>query len=196
MRIWSRQVLSFKWGILLMPFLFLALLVSFVAPAHEKQWPEKRLRQVWPQAQTFAARQVTLEPGQLSQLGRSGIKLGAEDRSPTFYIAKGKTSSSSQSKSLGVIIFIDEYGANGKMEISVAIDVDGRTKKIDIWSHAENVAVNKDEFLGQFIGKTSKESFIQNKDYKPVPDALKASGAVASAVEKALKITNLVFEKK
>ena len=95
-----------------------------------------------------------------------------------------------------MIFFDDEYGANGKMEITVAIDPNGKTKKVDIWDHAENSAVAKDEFLKQFLGKTSKDSFVPDKDYKPIPDALKASQAVASAVRKALNITSLVFEKK
>lgn len=176
--------------------LLLPLTFSVFAQAHEKQWPEKRLRQAWSDAQKFTSRQMTLDASQISQLAGIGIKVGSEDRIPTFYFAQGETPNSGQAKTLGVIFFVDEYGANGKMEITVAIDPNGKTKKVDIWDHAENSAVAKDEFLKQFLGKTSKDSFVPDKDYKPIPDALKASQAVASAVRKALNITSLVFEKK
>ena len=167
-----------------------------LAHAHEKQWPEKRLRQVWPTAQSFTSRQMTLTADQTSKLSAGGVKLGSEDRSPIFYFAKSEAANSSQSKSLGVIFFVDEYGSNGKMEISLAIGADGHLKKVDIWDHSENSAVAQTDFLKQFIDKTSNDTFVPNKDYMPIPDAIQASQAVAFGVEKGLKITNIVFEKK
>lgn len=176
----------------------ITLILSFVFSAigHEKKWPEKRLRQVWPTAQSFTSKQISLTSSQISQLETEGVKIGSEDRSPTFYFAQEKTSSTDKAKSIGIILFIDETGANGVMEISVGMGADGKIKKIDIWEHTENSLIAKDAFLKQFLGKTSRDSFIANKDYQSVPDAIKASEAVAKAVEKALKITNIIYEKK
>lgn len=185
------QTNSRKQSSLMIRVLLLPLLISVFAQAHEKQWPEKRLRQAWPNAQTFSSKQVTLDAGKISQLEGAGVKIRSEDRSPIFYFAKDQAA-----KPLGVIVFIDEFGANGKMEVSVAINGDGRIQKIDLWDQSENPAVAKDDFLKQFVGKTAKDSFAPNKDFKPAPDAIKASQAVASAANKALKITNLVFERK
>lgn len=179
-------------------FITIALLatLSFSVKGHEKKWPEKRLRQVWSEASSFTSKQISLNPSQISTLNSEGIKAGSEDRSPTFYFAQEKIPSSEKPKTIGVILFVDEFGANGRMEISVAMTSDGTIKKIDLWEHSENSAVASDEFLKQFVGKSYKDSFIANKDYKPAPSAIKASEAVARAAEKALKITNIIFEKK
>lgn len=179
---------------------FISLAVVFlvsIAGAHEKKWPEKRLRQAYPEAQSFTSKQVTLTPSQISELKNEGVLIGAVERSPTFYFAQEKENRTDMKlKTVGVILFADEVGANGSMEISVAMGVDGRVKKIDIWEHSENSLVAKEDFLKQFIGKNSKDSLVKSKDYKPVVEAEKASEAVAMAVIKSLKISNSVFEKK
>lgn len=181
-------------------FFFLVALFSLIligsVQGHEKKWPEKRLRQVWTQAQSFSSKQISLSPSQISTLNAEGVKIGSEDRSPTFYFAQEKIPSSDKAKTIGVILFIDEYGANGLMEISVAMNPEGTINKIDLWEHSENSAVAKNEFLSQFTGKSAKDSFITNKDYHPAPESLKASEAVAKAALKALKITNVIFMKK
>ena len=172
------------------------LALVFSAQGHEKKWPEKRLKQVWPTAQSFTSKQISLTSTQISQLEAEGVKIGSSDRGPTFYFAQEKVPSSDKTKTIGIILFVDAIGANGVMEISVSMGGDGKTKKINIWEHSENSLIAKDDFLKQFIDKTSKDSFRANKDYQSVPDAIKASEAVAKAVEKALKITNIIFEKK
>jgi hypothetical protein len=174
-----------------------ALFLTFTSylEAHEKKWPEKRLRQSWPAAQSFTSKQMSLTSSQISLLKTEGVKIGTADQSPTFFFAQEKSPSSDTSKTLGIILFVDEYGANGLMEVSVAMGEDGQTKKIDIWEHSENPMISKDDFLKQFVGKSAKDSFVINKDYRPLSDATTASVAVARAVEKALKITNIVFGK-
>lgn len=179
-------------------FLTVALVFTIANPVegHEKKWPGKRLERAWPTVQNFSSKQISLTPAQISQLNTDDVKIGSEDRSPTFYFAQEKDSSSDKPKTIGIILFVDEYGANGKIEISVAMGPDGKTKKVDIWEHTESSLIAKDAFLKQFAGKTSKDTFIINKDYQPIVDATKASEAVARAVEKALKVTNIIFEKK
>ena len=169
---------------------------TFHANAHEKTWPEKRLRQIWPDAQSFTSRQITLSSSQISKLQTEGIKLSSSDRSPSFYFAQSKSSSTDKPKTIGIIVFIDDSGDNGRMEITVAMGSDGQVKKVDLWEQSENALVSKDDFLKQFVGKTKDNSFILDKDYKAVEAAPKASAAVAHAVDKALKITNAEFEKK
>lgn len=172
------------------------LVICSTAQGHEKKWPERRLRQAWPLAQSFTSKQVSLTPPQISELKTEGIQIGSQDRSPIFYFAQAKDSSSDKPQTLGVILFVDESGANGPMEISVGMGTDGQVKKIDIWEHSENSLVTKEDFLKQFIGKSSSEPFVINKDYKPISEALKASEAVANATKKALKISAIVFKKK
>ncbi|MBC7539325.1 MAG: hypothetical protein H7281_10925 [Bacteriovorax sp.] len=135
----------------------------FSAQGHEKKWPEKRLKQVWPTAQSFTSKQISLTSSQISQLETEGIKIGSKDRSPTFYFAQEKVSSSDKTKTISIILFIDETGANGVMEISVAMGADGKTKKVDIWEHSENSLIAKDDFLKQFIDKTAMSRHLGNR---------------------------------
>lgn len=170
------------------------LILTSYLEAHEKKWPEKRLRQSWPSAQSFTSKQMSLTPSQISFLNTRGLRISSADQSPTFFFAQN-SSTTGKTKTLGIIIFIDEYGANGLIEISVAMGEDGQTKNVDIWEHSENPLISKEDFLKQFVGKSSKDSFTINKDYTPVVDAIKASEAVARAVKKALEITNIVYGK-
>ena len=175
------------------------LLVASITFSHEKIWPEKRLRQLWPNAQSFVAKQVVLTPHQIAELKNDGVQIGNEDRSPTFYFIKEKENKNEleqKTKTLGVILFIDEYGDNGLIEISVAMGTDGRIKKTDIWEHSENSLIAKEDFLKQFNDKNAKDLFVINKDFIPIRDANKASEAVARGLRKALKISNIIFEKK
>ena len=171
-------------------------MLSSIALGHEKQWPERRLKQVWPEAQSFTSKQITLTPSQISELKNEGVKVGPENRNPIFYFAQAAGATSVERLNLGVILFTDETGENGRMEISVAVGLDGAIKKIDLWEQSENPLVKKEDFLQQFVGKTVKDSFIANKDYRPVEKALKASEAVAQSARTALKIANLAFQKK
>lgn len=180
----------FKFGFINFALLFL---VS-TAGAHEKTWPEKRLKQVWPEAQSFTSKQVSLTSSQVSDLKNKDVQIAAQDRSPTFYFAE--VTQEKKAKKIGIIFFVDEIGDNGVIEMSIAMGIDGRVKKIDVWEHSENSLIAKEEFLKQFVGKTSADSFVVNKDYQPVKGAEKASESVARAVKKALKITNTIFEKK
>jgi hypothetical protein len=169
------------------------LFASVVTFAHEKIWPEKRLRRAWPDAQSFTSKQINLSPSQSSKLIAEGVKIGAVDRNLTFYFPQSKPSSSEPVRTLGAIVFIDEYGENGKMDISVAMGSDGRVKNVDLWEQSENPAVSKDTFLKQFVGKSGTDSFSEPPGLVAVAAAPKASGAVAAAVKKALRLTELAF---
>ncbi len=164
--------------------------------AHEKKWPERRLRQVWPEAQVFTSKQLSLTPSQINELKADGIQTSSTDRNATFYFAQAKDSTTSKLVNLGAILFIDESGDNGSMEITIAMGNDGKTKKINIWESSENPLISKEEFLKQFEGKSANDQLVVEKNYKPIPGAPKASEAIAKATLKALKITNKFFEKK
>ncbi len=173
--------------------------VSLLLPsalAHERTWPAKRLQKTWPEAKKFSSKQVSLTPNQIKHLEEDGIRIGVEDKSPTFYYAERTDEKTGRKKTLGVIIFIDEYGANGKMEISVGMSAEGKIRRLHIWQHSEDRRVAGKKFLAQFIGKSHAGSFAPGEGgYTPVEGAGKASGAVARAAEKALAITDAVFGK-
>ena len=175
--------------------IFALLLISSLVFAHEKKWPERRLRQVWPEAKSFISRQVSLTAAQISELKTDGIAIDSTERSPTFYLAQAQDSVGQKPTTLGAILFIDETGDNGGMEISVAMNSDGKIRKINLWESSESPLLSKEDFLSQFVGKAAKDPIVAGKDYKAVPESPKASEAVARAARKALKIANRLFEK-
>ena len=180
--------------ILISTFVSLLLFCSTIF-AHEKKWPERRLRQAWPEAQSFTSKQISLTSAQIFELNADGIKTDSNERSPNFYLAQAKDAKTKKLTNLGAILFIDEPGDNGVMEISVAMGNNGQIKKIDIWESSENPLISKDDFLKQFVGKSASDTILIEKDFKPVQGAPKASEAVAMAARKALKISRKLFEK-
>lgn len=172
----------------------LFILFTSVSHAHEKKWPERRLRQTWPEAQSFTSKQVSLSSSQVADLAKEGVKIDSRQRSPIFYFAQAK--GGTPDKPLGVILFIDALGSTGVIEVSVAMGANGQVAKVDLWEHSENPSLAKPEFLNQFVGKSSSDSFTINSDYKPVAGAMKASEAVANATRDALKISSTIFKKK
>lgn len=177
--------------------LFLATALFFAQglDAHERIWPGQRLKNLWPEADKFTSKQVTLSAPQVEHLVKDGIKVDVEDKTPTFYYAQVKDKASGKLKTTGIILFVDEYGANGRMEISVGITPANEVAKIDIWQHSENKKVAQAGFLGQLVGRKHGDSFEVGKGYQPVPGAEEASAAVARAARKALAIADAVFGK-
>ena len=185
-----------KFGRLLSASVIMLLVLCTSVFAHEKKWPERRLREVWPEAKSFISKQISLTALQISELSSEGVKTTSNERSPTFYLAQEMDSAGSKLITRGAILFIDETGDNGGMEISVAMGNDGKIKKIKLWDASESALVSSDDFLNQFVGKSAKDSIVTGKEYKAVSAAPKASQAVASAAQKALRISNKIFEKR
>jgi len=180
---------------LFLMFVATALFLAQGLDAHERTWPGKRLKNLWPEGDKFTSKQVTLSAAQVEHLEKDGIKLGVEDKTPTFYFAQVKDKASGKLKTTGIILFVDEYGANGRMEISVGITPADEIAKIAIWQHSENKKVVQADFLGKFVGKKYGDSFEAGKGYQPVPGAEEASEAVARGARKALAIADAVFGK-
>lgn len=184
--------------------LIFGLIVSFVLSAgnillaHERTWPAKRLKRIYPEATKFTSKQVTLTTAQIVRIQKhKGIKIGVEDKSPTFYFAKQKSKvKKGKLELIGVIIFIDEYGANGKMEISVGMTPEGKIDRIDPWQHKEDKRITKKNFLEQFKEKDVDFDFHPGETVKLVKGAEKASLSVMRAAQKSLLIMDEVFRKK
>lgn len=148
--------------------------------AHEQTWPGRRLAKVWPEAHSFVKVQRTLSTQQIARIEKlQGSTIFTEDRTPVFYYAY---ETFDKKKRLGLILFLDAYGQNGKMEISLGMNPDGKVEKIHFWQHSEGKRLNSEESTKQFRGKTFLDL-----------TSLKTSDAVTLAIRRGLLITAEAF---
>lgn len=159
------------------------------AYAHQKGWPGKRLSQVFPEAAKFTSRQATLTADQIGRIEQAiGERVESESRVPTFYPAFSKAG-----EKIGFVLFTDQIGENGAIEMGVAIDREGKVRHVAIFASREDKRTSKDEFLDQFQGKTVKDPLKVGADITPVAGAEKGSQAVVAGVRKVLLIKQEVF---
>lgn len=166
-----------------------ALMVSSSVSAHQRGWPGKRLAQTFPEAAKFTSRQVTLSMDQIGRIEEAiGERLEPESRVPTFYPAFGKAG-----EKIGFVLFTDQIGENGAIEMGVAIDREGKVRHVAIFASREDKRIGKDEFIDQFHGKTVKDPLKVGADITPAAGAEKGSQAMATGVRKVLLIKQEVF---
>jgi hypothetical protein len=184
---------TIRWAFALLSTLLVVASLSVPAQAHDKSWPAKRLARTWDGADKFTSRQFALTGAQIAKIGKLGLEIGVEEKNPTLYFAQFKKDGSGEPATAGAIIFIDEYGANGLMEVSVGVNTEGAVTQLSLWEHSENKAIAADEFLEQFHGKTFSDSFEAGEGYAPAEGADKASAGVARAVHKALATIAVLY---
>jgi Na+-translocating ferredoxin:NAD+ oxidoreductase RnfG subunit len=141
-----------------------------------------------PQATRFTSQQTSLNSTQIDRIQQDlNASLNREDQKPTFYPAfRGD-------EKIGLVIFVDETGQNGVIEIGVALNRAGEIVAVKILDHHEKSVIKKEEFLGQFIGKSTKDIPKIGEEIVPHPDAVEASKAVIRGVKKALLLKREVF---
>ncbi len=166
-----------------------ALLIGPNTSAHQKGWPGKRLSRTYPEAAKFTSRQGGLSAEQIGRIEQAlGERVEAESRAPTFYPAFDKAG-----EKIGFVLFADQSGENGPIEMGVAVDPQGKVRHVVIFSSREDKKISQPVFLDQFNGKTAKDPLKIGADITPVTGAEKASQAVANGVRKALLIKQEVF---
>lgn len=178
-----------RFGAVVLAWIFVMVVLGPSASAHQKGWPGKRLGQAFPEAAKFTSRQATLSSDQITRIEQAiGERVESEGRVPTFYPAFNKAG-----EKIGFVLFADQAGKNGAIEMGVAFDPAGKVRHVVIFTSREDKRIGKDEFLDQFHGKTVKDSLKVGADITPVAGAEKGSQAVATGVRKVLLIKQEVF---
>lgn len=156
--------------------------------AHQKTWPARQLKETYPQATRFSSQQVTLNNTQIERVERAlNSRLTPDDRRPTFYPAY------QGDQKFGMVIFVDETGENGTIDIGVALDSKGQIAAVKILAHREKSIITKEDFLKRFIGKSARDVLKLEDEIAPLKYAPLASKAVIRAVKKALLLKQEVF---
>jgi transcriptional regulator of nitric oxide reductase len=168
----------------------LLMISSAEISAHQKTWPGRQLQQTFAQATRFTSQQATLSGTQIEQIERIlKTRLTPEDRRPIFYPAyRGN-------QKIGWVVFVDETGDYGPMEIGVAMDNDGRIAAVKMLEHRENRAIERKEFLEQFNGKAIGDVLKLDEQVPELNEAPQASRAVIRAVKKALLLKQAIYGK-
>ncbi len=178
--LWRKLISGLSFAILM-----LTVIDSF---GHQKIWPGRQLKETYPQATRFTSQQATLSSAQIEKIERDlNTRLTSEDRRPTFYPAY------QGDKKIGMVIFVDENGENGIIEIGMALDTEGKITGVKILAHREKSSIKQESFLGQFVGKSSQDFSMTDSHIAPLNDALEASKAVIRGVRKALLLKQEVF---
>jgi hypothetical protein len=170
--------LSLSALILLIPVL------SSGAEAHERSWPGKRLAETWPEANKFTQKQVSLGTAQVQWIEKTlEQSIRSEDRAPAFFPATAK-----DDKKIGVVLFLDATGSNGKIELGLAIAPEGKVVHLVLFENGEGSGINSAEFLSQFTGKKSADKFKVGDDVVASKSSEAAAQSVATAVRRGLLI--------
>src|SRR3989304_6248143 len=132
-----------RFGAVVLAWIFVMVVLGPSASAHQKGWPGKRLSQTYPEAVKFTSRQVTLSSDQIGRIEQAiGERVEPENRVPTFYPAFNKAG-----EKIGFVLFADQIGENGAIEVGVAIDREGKVRHVAIFASREDKRIGKDEFL-------------------------------------------------
>lgn len=150
------------------------------ADAHDRSWPGRRLAEALPEAASYTARPVTLSAPQIAWAETAlGSPLRTEDRAATFYVGVDAAGAP-----VGVVVFLDADGVNGKIEMADAIAPNGKLLHVVLYDNAEPPAVAKAEFLTQFIGKSAADHFMVGMDVTAPAGAEKSAQAIATAARR------------
>jgi hypothetical protein len=157
-------------------------LVFSSAQAHQRSWPGKKLSETLPAGKNFVQKQVTLNAAQIKWVENGlGEKIQTEDSTPSFYstnLAVGQASS--------WVVFLDATGANGKIEIGLALDPTGKIINVALLDGSESKDVQAPTFLKQFVGKTGTEKFKVGEDIRSPAGQNGAAQAIATGVRRGL----------
>ncbi|MBI5197210.1 MAG: hypothetical protein HZA19_01230 [Nitrospirae bacterium] len=164
---------------------------EWLAEAGKVPIPEKPLKELFPDADAFAAVEGSLNADQVVLVQtNTGESLTEDDKVPTFYFAMAK------GKRYGVAQFIRVEGKKQPMSVAVAVDTRSRITSIRVLKSEEDGRFGQESFLNQFAGKTFKDPLKIGADLKAIPGEETLSLTFAGEVRKALWIIQAVFAKR
>jgi len=164
---------------------------DWLAEAGKVPVPEKPLKEVFKEAEAFAAVEGSLNESQVAFV-RENTKtaLTEDDRVPTFYFAIVG------GKRVGVAQFIRVEGSKQPMSVGVAIDTKGQIAAIRVLKSEEDKRFGEEAFLRQFVGKSFKDPLKIGADLTAVPAQETLSQTFADGIRKSLWIVQAVFAKR
>lgn len=151
--------------------------------------PERTMERLFPAARDYRTRTMKMTPERIAAIEQKlGEKLeDSERREFDLYEITGTAHGSSGT--LGTVLALAGKGEYGAIEVVIGVDRNGKVVGAYIQRVRERTskALQSQEFLGQFAGKTKNDGFEIDRDLNPANrDAAAASRVVASVIRKML----------
>ena len=142
--------------------------------------PERTMVKLIPEAKDYQTKVYKLEPDQIARIEA----LAGEPLHPTEKVEYNLYAITADGRTLGWVLALAGTGEYGVIETVVGMDADRRIRGVYLQRvrERERKALKSDDFLGQFRGKTQKDSL----NIQPVAGAEKASAEIARLVKKML----------
>lgn len=164
---------------------------DWLAEAGKVPVPEKQLKDLYPEADAFAAVEGSLNETQVTFVqSNAGVTLTEDDKVPTFYFAIA------QGKRYSVVQFIRVEGKKQPLSVAVAVDIKGQITKVKVLKSKEDKRLSGNPFLPQFAGKTFKDPFKVGADLTAVPGLEPLSQTFSAEIRKSLWVIQAVFARR
>ncbi len=168
--------------------LALVLLLSTAGWAHGGEpLPKETLKKLFPQADNFVTKPLGMKVEQRKKLeAKLGAKLEDHDLNAPAYIA------SSKGRSIGIVWATDAHLTKGLVDVIIGVDLSGKVTGV-VLDHSKVPGLNMPAYLDQYKKLTTKSSFQEGKDLKPLAGQEASSKLVATAVKRGVTIINESF---
>jgi hypothetical protein len=142
----------------------ISLMFAGSSSAHDLIWPGEKLKNLFPQVETFEQKNLYVSDEQRSHIEKlQGSKLSEEDIRPSVYLAMVRNTPDSPPHKGAAIMFIDASGEGGKIEMGVVVNGKGEIAKVHLFENKESANMTQRAFLKQFEGKKASDpSFLSS----------------------------------
>jgi len=160
-----------------------AIIVSIAVPAHSTQYltVEQAQKLAFPAATRFVEAHVIFQAADVAAIERrSGEKVRTRGQQVWRALVDGRL----------VGFFIVDYviGKHLVIDYAVALEPDGRVRLVEIMEYRESYGgeINSGSWLGQFVGKTSRDPLQVDRDIRNVSGATLSSHHVTEGIKRVL----------
>ena len=146
---------------------------------------EQAAKLMFPDADTFEARQVTLDAAQLQQLDAQGVR-GRSARWPVSVASRGGAT-------LGFVVSDEVIGKVELISYAVGIALDGSIKQVEILSYREShgFEVRLPAWRKQFVGKGAASALRVGDDIANISGATLSCTHVTDGVRRIVAVVAL-----
>lgn len=160
-----------------------AIVITIVSPAYAIQYltVEQAQKAAFPTASQFVWAPVVYTPDQVTAI---------EKRVGQKILTQGEQVWDAKLDGQSIGFFIIDYviGKHQVIDYAVALDMDGRVKRVEILQYRESYGgeISNPDWLAQFVGKTSHDPVEIDRDIRNISGATMSSRHVTEGIKRVL----------